>query len=88
VNGGGIELPAGESYFPAMPMTVDQVVTEARLWPVERVAELVDGLAADMPESAAWKDETRRRIAEVQGGQVEGIPGEVVAARVRELVGR
>jgi hypothetical protein len=59
-------------------MTVDQAVTEARQWPVERVAELMDRLAADLPDSAAveaaWKDEARRRIAEIQSGQVEASP--------------
>ena len=75
-----------------MPMTVDQVVTEARQWPVEQVAELMDRLAGDLPATAeveaAWKTEIRRRVAEIQTGKVQGVPGEAVAERVREIVGR
>jgi putative addiction module component (TIGR02574 family) len=36
----------------------------------------------------AWKQETRRRVAEIESGAVTGIPGEEVSARVREIVER
>ena len=36
----------------------------------------------------SWKQETRRRIAEIESGRVAGIPGETVAANIRRLVGR
>ena len=37
---------------------------------------------------AAWKQETRRRVAEIESGAVAGIPGEEVSARIREIVTR
>jgi len=36
----------------------------------------------------AWKEETRRRIAEIEQDAVIGIPGEEVSARIRKIVGR
>jgi putative addiction module component (TIGR02574 family) len=75
-----------------MPMTLDQVVAETRQWPPGQVAELVDRLTTELqPDAeveAAWRTETRRRVAEIESGRVEGIPGEVVSARVRQIVGR
>ena len=35
----------------------------------------------------AWKEESRRRIAELESGAVKGIPGEVVMAELRRIVG-
>jgi putative addiction module component (TIGR02574 family) len=73
-------------------MTLDQIVAETRQWPPSQVAELVDRLATELQPDAevetAWRVETRRRVAEIESGRVEGIPGEVVSARVRQLVGR
>jgi putative addiction module component (TIGR02574 family) len=37
---------------------------------------------------SAWKQETRRRLAELESGKVEAIPGEVVSSRIRKIVGR
>ncbi len=75
-----------------MPMTLDQIVTETRQWPPGRVAELVDRLTTELqPDAgveAALRRETRRRVAEIESGRVEGVPGEVVSARVRQIVGR
>ena len=36
----------------------------------------------------AWKQETRRRVAEIESGAVTGISGEEVSARIRNIVGR
>ena len=36
----------------------------------------------------AWKTEVDRRVEEIQSGQVQGIPGEEVSARIRKIVGR
>ncbi|MCX6902260.1 MAG: addiction module protein [Verrucomicrobia bacterium] len=75
-------------------ITVDQIVEEARGWPCEQVAELVDHLTLSLHQriepgvEAAWKKETRRRIMEIEGGQVTGVPGEEVSRRVRQIVGR
>jgi putative addiction module component (TIGR02574 family) len=60
--------------------------------PDEQVIELVDRLSAGLnltPEiEQSWKSETRRRIAEIEDGTVEGIPGHEVLARIRKIVGR
>jgi putative addiction module component (TIGR02574 family) len=75
-------------------MTIDQIVEEARGWPCEQVAELVDHLTLSLhqriePEvDEAWRQETRRRVAEIQGGQVAGVPGEDISRRVRQIVRR
>ena len=75
-------------------MTLDQIVEETRQLPTDVVAELVDriwaarhgGMEAGIQE--AWKQEARRRVSEIQNGQVEGIPGEEVSARIRKILGR
>ena len=36
---------------------------------------------------SAWRAEIRRRVAEIENGQVHGVPGETVSARVRQIVG-
>lgn len=76
-----------------MSMTVQQLVSEARKLSPEERTELVDLLwseAVDGPDpevDEAWKHETRRRIAEIESGQIEGIPAEVVSAKARKIVG-
>jgi putative addiction module component (TIGR02574 family) len=76
-----------------MALTLDQIVEEVRGWPQDRVVELLDRLAPvvgeeDTAVSQTWKEETRRRIKEIERGEVEGIPGEKVSAKIRRLVGR
>lgn len=76
-----------------MTMTLDQIVEETSQLPEDVFAELVDrmllahhgGIAPDV--EAAWKKEIDRRIAEIESGQVQCIPGEEVMARVRKTVG-
>jgi putative addiction module component (TIGR02574 family) len=75
-----------------MPMTLDQIVEEARNWPPEKIGELVgrlsEGLHAIAPETeVAWKSEVDRRVAEIQTGQVQGIPVEQSLARIRKIAG-
>ena len=36
----------------------------------------------------AWRDETRRRLAELESGKVQAVPGDVVSERIRKIVGR
>jgi len=73
-------------------MTLEQIVEEARHLPDEQVAELMDRLSQrlhlspDINES--WKAETRRRVAEVESGKVQGISGAEVSDRIRRIVGR
>ncbi len=76
-----------------MPITVDEIVEEARHWPPEKVGELVGRLTEDMhagdPETeAAWKTEISRRIEEIQTGKVQGIPPQEVSARIRKILAR
>ncbi len=76
-----------------MAMTLDSIVEETRQLPADVVAELVDrilrarhgGVEAGVEQ--AWKQETRRRIAEIESGTVAGIPGEEVSARIRKKLG-
>lgn len=77
----------------AVPLTLEQIVEEARHWPPEKVGELLGRLTEDLHASApeieaAWKTEIDRRIDEIQAGKVQGVPGDEVSARVREITGR
>jgi putative addiction module component (TIGR02574 family) len=77
-----------------MPITFDQIIEETRQLPPDVVAQLVDrilvarhgGMEASVEET--WKAETRRRVAEIQSGQVTGIPGEAVSSHLRKTLGR
>jgi putative addiction module component (TIGR02574 family) len=75
-----------------MPITLDEIVAETKHWPPERVGELVDRLTEDLHASApeieaAWKSEVDRRIAEIESGQVQGVPLEESLARARKIAG-
>lgn len=75
-----------------MPMTLDQIVEEARHLPTEQVMELVDRLSQELHLSPgieeSWIAETRQRIIDIQNGEVTGIPGNEVSARIAKIVGR
>jgi hypothetical protein len=77
----------------AVPMTLKELYEEAWHLPREQAAELIDLLLIDtfsLPEpdvDEAWKNETRRRIAEIESGQVKGIPMEETLAKMRKIVG-
>ena len=75
-----------------MPMTLDQIVEEARHLPTEQVVELVDrlseGLHLGPGIEESWKAEIRRRVVDIEAGKVQGIPGKEVSARIRKIVGR
>jgi putative addiction module component (TIGR02574 family) len=76
-----------------MPITLDQIVEETREMPGEVVAELIDrilgarhgGIEPSVAE--AWKTETDRRIAEIESGNIKGIPLEDSLARARKIAG-
>jgi putative addiction module component (TIGR02574 family) len=55
-------------------------------WIDDHRGELLAGANPAIEES--WKQETRRRITEIESGAVKGIPGETVTANIRGLVGR
>ena len=77
-----------------MPMTRDQIVEETQQMPADVVAELVDRimLARHGIEESALDPTTRatvrRRVEEIRSGREKGIPGEVVSARIRKIIGR
>ena len=77
-----------------MSLTLDQIVEEAQQWPDDVVAELVDRLmlarhgVSEPALSPAWRSTVARRVEEIRSGKVEGIPGEVVSARIRQIIGR
>jgi hypothetical protein len=74
-------------------MTLEQIVEEARHWPPEKVEELLDRLSAglhpaDPAIDQAWKEETRRRLAEIENGTVQAVVGEDVSACIGRIVGK
>ena len=77
-----------------MSMTVEQLVEETRTLPESQQAELVDRILLAMHggqepgQAKAWSETVQRRVTEIRHGQVEGIPGEVTAAKIRRIVGR
>lgn len=81
-------------HTPSMSLTLDQIVAEARQLPRDQAAELFDRLLADTVSTPdadveqAWKDETRRRIAEIESGPEPGVPGDEAMAQLRRIVGR
>ena len=72
--------------------TSEEIFREAMALPADARAELterlVESLAQDIsPEiTEAQLAEVRRRIAQVESGEVELIPGDEVLARVRSLL--
>jgi putative addiction module component (TIGR02574 family) len=77
-----------------MSMTLEQIMVEARQLPREEISQLFDLLLVesfaqpDYEIDVAWRAETRRRISEIECGQVQGIPGDQVMAELRQIVGR
>ena len=77
-----------------MPMTLDQIIEEARRLPREQVADLVDRLTLEFRQTIdpsvenAWKQETRRRLVESESREVQGLPGDEVSGRIRKIVER
>ena len=76
-----------------MPMTVDQVLAETSHWPIDQVETLFERLLLsnyrlpDPKVDAAWAEEIKRRIDDIESGREVGIPGEEVMARARKIVG-
>ncbi len=71
-----------------------EILEEARGLPYGERAELIEQLIADSAKhldpaiEKAWGDEALRRLKEIEDGKVQMIPGEVVAARMRKILGR
>jgi putative addiction module component (TIGR02574 family) len=76
-----------------MAMTVDQVLAETKRWPTDQVAALFERLLLSnyrLPDpklDAAWAEEIKRRIDDIESGREVGIPGEEAMARARRIVG-
>jgi putative addiction module component (TIGR02574 family) len=76
-----------------VPMTVDQILAETNGWPEEQIERLVERLLLsnyrlpDPAVDAAWAEEIKRRIDDIDSGREVGIPGEEVMARIRKIVG-
>jgi hypothetical protein len=74
-----------------MQLSADQIVEETSNWPEDAVADLVDRILrakyreADPSVDMAWRDETRRRIADMESGRVQGIPLEATLAKARKI---
>ena len=74
--------------------TSEEIFRDAMALPPEARAELterlVESLAQDVaPEiTSAQLAEVRRRIAQVESGEVELVPGDEALARVRNLLAR
>ena len=79
--------------LPDMSMTLKELYAETRALPREQAVELMDLLLIDTFSEAdpaveeAWGREIDRRVAEMESGQVKGIPGDEVMARARKIVG-
>lgn len=77
-----------------MPMTPEQIVEEASHLPREQMAEIVDRLTLTLHNDVepkietAWKQETRRRLAELESGKTQAVSGDTVSNRIRKIVGR
>ena len=52
---------------------------------IDRLIESLDDEPADEGVEAAWSEEIKRRVEEIQSGKVEMIPGEEVGRRLARL---
>ena len=71
-------------------MKTSELISEAVSLPVEERTRIVENLLASLnppdPEmDQAWASVARRRLDELRSGQVEGVSGEVVFERIRQL---
>jgi putative addiction module component (TIGR02574 family) len=77
-----------------MPMTIEQLTTEAKALPLDARMDLIDALVESIPAPHAPLDDAeqravvRRRVAEIRNKTVETIPGEVVFAEMDRLLGK
>ena len=62
--------------------------TEDRGLIIDRLIESLDNESAEEGVEAAWSDEIKRRVEEIQFGKDEMIPGEEVDRRLARLSNR
>lgn len=71
-----------------MPMTVEQLVAEAKALPLDARCDLIDGIvdsigpARPQLDDDAQRELIRRRVEEVRTGKVQTIAGEQVFAEL------
>ncbi len=75
--------------------TVTEIEAALEKLPPEQLQEvaawLETRLAPAAPDSSvedSWSNEVKRRIEELDGGRVQGVPAEKVFARARQILGR
>ena len=74
-----------------MSNLVDELTAKARALPAEDRARLAEDLLLSLQESpdpeveAAWDEEIRRRIEDIDSGRAKLIPAEEVFAEVRRM---
>jgi len=76
-----------------MPDLVAELSAQAKALPPEERARLAEELLASLDPhetevEAAWDEELRRRIDEVERGAVQLVPADQVFAQVRRALGR
>jgi putative addiction module component (TIGR02574 family) len=73
-----------------MPNVAEKVINEVISLPVAARLELIDKLLSSLnlptrPEiDRLWEEEAERRVAQIDRGEVEPIPGEKVFERIRQ----
>jgi putative addiction module component (TIGR02574 family) len=75
-----------------MPDLTEELTQKARALPPEDRARLAEELLASLHENAdseieaAWDEEIRRRIMEIESGTAKLIPAEEVFAEIRQML--
>ena len=75
-------------------LTLDQLISEAIALPDGTKAILIDRIAESMTRQADQDiliegvKKAQERIAEIDSGAVQTIPGEIALAQVRQLLGK
>lgn len=59
--------------------------TQSRCLIIDRLIESLDSDPSEEGVEAAWSEEIKRRVEEIQSGKVEMIPGEEVDRRLARL---
>ena len=70
-------------------LNTDELMDEAMSLPVELRAQLIDKLLKSLNPAQAeidelWAVEAEKRVADIEAGQVQPIPGEEVFEKVRK----
>ncbi len=77
-----------------MPTAADRVVDKALELPADARIDLVDRILSSLnlptrPDiDRMWAEEAERRVAEIDRGEVELVPGEEVFAKIRQKYAR